>query len=135
MKPTAPRAIKKVLKLLQHGKSMRATAKQLNVSHATVRNIAINNDLNLSKFKGGRPRKILASMVDYIKLNMKRGLNKPASEELEQAGTISLLPISIATLRRRLREAGLIAKRIVKRPALKKKHIRRRLQFVHKCKE
>lgn len=124
MKPTAPHTIKNALKLLQQGKSTRATAKQLNISHTTVRNIAVSNDLNLSKFKGGRPRKILASTVHHIKLNLKRGLIKSASEGLVQASAINPVPVSIATLRRRLREAGLIAKRIIKRPALNRKHIR-----------
>ena len=44
-------------------------------------------------------------------------------------------PVSVTTVRRHLREAGLIAKKIVKRPALKQQYINGRLQFVRKYKE
>jgi len=135
MKPTAPRTIKEAIKLLQEGLSTRDVAKQLNISNATVHRIAVNNDLNISSNKAGRPRKIVPSTVEHIRINLKRGLAKSAAASLDQANEINPVPISVATLKRRLREAGLIAKRVVKRPALKSKHIRGRMQFVKKYKE
>jgi hypothetical protein len=85
--------------------------------------------------KGGRPRKIKSEVVEHLKLNLKRGVLRTAKDALITANELLLVPVSYTTIRRRLREAGLIAKKIVKRPALKKKHIKGRLQFIEKYKE
>jgi transposase len=135
MKPTPKRIIKEAIRLLHDGLSSRNIAAQLKVSYKTVQRIAATNSINVSFNKGGRPRKIEKNTVEHIKLNLKRGLIKSAAAGLTQANQINPVPISISTLKRRLREAGLIAKRQVKRPALKPRHIRGRMQFVKKYKE
>jgi len=135
MKPTPPRTIKEAMKLLKEGLSTREVAKQLDVSHTTVHRIASIDKENIPVQKAGRPRKITTETVEHIRLNLKRGLLKSASAGLTQANEINPVPISDRTLRRRLRESGLIAKRKVKRPALKRQHIHGRMQFVKKYKE
>jgi len=135
MKPTPPRTIKDSIRLLQEGLSSREVANRLDISYKTAQRIAKNNGINIATHKGGRPRKILSSTVEHIRLNLKRGLIKSASAGLEQANALNPQPISISTLKRRLREAGLIAKKVKKRPALKPRHVHGRMQFVKKYKE
>jgi hypothetical protein len=85
--------------------------------------------------KGGRPTKIPTETVEFLKMNMKRGVLKTAVEAAKKANELLPQPVSLATVRRRLRGSGLLAKRIIKRPALKREHIRGRLHFVKKYKE
>jgi hypothetical protein len=135
MKPTAPSTIKEAIRLTEEGLSSREAALHLKISHTTVRRIVSNNKENIPLIKGVRPRKILPSTVEHIKLNLKRGLLGTAVEATHQANQINPQPVSVTTIKKRLREAGLIAKRVVKRPALKKQHVHGRLQFVKKYKE
>jgi len=135
MKPTPPRTIKQAITLVSQGQSTREVASKLNLSHTTIRRIIANNMEDVPMNKGGRPRKIQASTVEHIKVNLKRGLYKTVTDAMDQANIINPVPISASTVRRRLKEAGLIAKKLVKRPALTKKHITGRLQFVKKYKE
>jgi transposase len=127
--------VKKAIKLLQEGNSVRETAIHLKISPATVGRIRSDNKENLPINKGGRPRKIPAETVEYLKLNLKRGVFKTAIDAKNSANETLPQAVSVWTVRRRLREAGLIAKKIVKRPALKKKHISNRLEFVKKYRE
>ena len=85
--------------------------------------------------RGGRPKKISTETVEFLKVKMKRGVLKTSIEATKAANELLPQPVSLSTVRRRLRDAGLIAKRIVKRPALRRKHIRGRLHFVRKYKE
>jgi hypothetical protein len=85
--------------------------------------------------KGGRPRKIHAETVEYLKLNMKRGTIRTDKEAKCKANELLDTPVSTTTIRRRLREAGLIAKSKIKRPALKPRHIKDRMMFVKNYKE
>lgn len=135
MKPTPLPIIKMAIKHMQDGFSTRETALKLNISHTTVARIVTNNKENIPTNKGGRPRRILPTTVEHIKLNLKRGILKSASEALNQANEVNPVPISVSTIKRGLKESGLTAKKVIRRPALKKKHINSRLQFVKKYKE
>ncbi|KAG0257778.1 hypothetical protein BG011_003756 [Mortierella polycephala] len=70
--------------------------------------------------KGSRPRKVPAETVEYFKVNMKRGALKTAIEACNRVNQLLPDTVSVSTIRRRLKEAGLAVKRRVKRPALKK---------------
>ena len=126
---------KQAIKLMQDGTSTRDTAQLLNISRATAGRIYASNKENMPVNKGGRPRKIPAETVEYLKLNLKRGVLKTAVQAKNKANELLQHDVSVSTVRRRLREAGLIAKKIVKRPALRKRHVQARLQFVKKYKE
>ncbi|OAQ22056.1 hypothetical protein K457DRAFT_1809979, partial [Linnemannia elongata AG-77] len=117
------------------GTSVRETARQLNISLGTTSKIYASNKENMPVNKGGRPRKIQANTVEYLKLHMMRGSLRTAKEARDKANELLPAPVSTTTIRRRLREAGLIAKRKVKRPALKPCHIKGRKIFVKKYKE
>ena len=135
MKPIPKAKVNEAIRLMEAGVSVRETARLLMISRATASRIHSANKENMQVNKGGRPRKATAEVIEHIKLNMKRGMLKTAVEAKKEANQLLTRPVSAMTIRRRLREVGLIAKRIVKRPALKKEHIHGRLQFVKKYKE
>ncbi|KAF9416189.1 hypothetical protein BGZ76_004700, partial [Entomortierella beljakovae] len=62
--------------------------------------------------KGGRPQKITDEIVEYLKVNIKRGILKTAVEAKDMANQLLPRPVTAETIRRQLRKAGLIAKRI-----------------------
>ena len=135
MKAVPSSVVKHATMLMQEGLSTRDTAQRLGISHATAGRIRSDNKENMPINKAGRPRKIPAETVEYLKLNVKSGVLKTVVEAKSKANEILPEAVSASTVRRRLRESGLIAKKIVKRPALRKKHVSARLQFVKKYKE
>ena len=135
MKPLPQAIIKEARQLMMDGVSTRKTALRLGISQASASRIYADCKENMPVNKGGRPRKISAETVEYLKVNMKRGTLKTAVEARNAANQLLPDTVSASTIRRRLKEAGLTAKRRVKRPALKRLHIKGRLQFVKKYME
>lgn len=135
MKAISQVTIKEALGQMKDGVSVRETAKRLKISKSTAARIRLQEKENIEEHKGGRPRKISAEVVEHLKVNMKRGILKTAVEAKDEANRLLERPVSVTTVRRRLREAGLLARKLIKRPALKKEHIKGRLQFVKKYKE
>ncbi|KAG0352630.1 hypothetical protein BGX24_007508, partial [Mortierella sp. AD032] len=129
MKPIQQETIKNAIWLMKDGFSMRETAKRLNISKSTVAKIRFKDKENMEKDNGGRPRKITAETTEHLKLNMKRGVLRTSIYAMKEANRLLPQPVSVTTVRRRLREAGIIAKKIMKRPALKQQHINGQLQF------
>ena len=123
MKAVPSSVVKHATMLMQEGLSTRDTAQRLGISHATAGRIYSNNKENMPVNKGGRPRKIPAETVEYLKLNVKSGVLKSVVEAISKVNEILPEDISVWTVRTRLRESGLIAKKIVKRPALQTKHV------------
>ena len=135
MKPVPLATMKLAIKLMQEGHSTREVAERLVISRSTTARIYADNRENMPDNKEGRPRKLPAETVDYLKINLKRGILKTAVAAKDRAIEILQEPVSVWTVRRRLQESGLIAKKIVKRPALRKRHVKARLEFVKKYKE
>ncbi|KAF9093945.1 hypothetical protein BGX23_002714, partial [Mortierella sp. AD031] len=111
MRSTPKPIIKEALRLMSAGISTREAARQLNISLGTASKIYSSNKKNMPVNRGGRSRKIHAETVDYLKLNMKRGCLRTAKEARDKANELLPAPVSTSTIRRRLREAGLIAER------------------------
>src|ERR1700744_4507583 len=99
-------------------RSIRNTAAhRLQISKSMASKIHSDNKENMPVKKGGRPRKIPTETIEYLKLNLKCGCLKTAKEVTDKANELLQAPASMSTIRWRLQEAGLIAKRKVKRPA------------------
>ncbi|KAF9921250.1 hypothetical protein BGZ67_000629 [Mortierella alpina] len=130
MKAVPPPTVKIAIKLMQEGVSTRDAAQRLNISKSSAARIFADNKENMPSNKGGRPRKLPAETVDYLKVSLKRGVLKTATDAKQKAIEILQKPVSVWTVRRRLQESGLIAKKIVKRPALRRRHVTARLDFV-----
>jgi len=135
MKAIPQATVKEAIGLMKYGATVRETAELLKISKSTAQRIRFQEKENIAERQRGRPRKISAEAVQSLKLNMKRGVLKSAVEAKDEANRLLERPVSTSTVRRRLKEAGLLAKKVVKRPALKKEHIKGRLQFVKKYRE
>jgi len=135
MKAIPQETAKLAIHLMQGGLSVRQTAERLKISSATAGRLFQNSKENMPINKGGRPRKISAQTVEHLKVGLKRGIFKTAVEAHKETITLVPEPVSVKTVRRRLTEAGLIAKKVIKRPALRKRHVSGRLQFVKKYRE
>jgi len=135
MKPLPQATIKEARRLMIDGLSTRETARRLGISPASACRIYSDSKENMPVNKGGRPRKISAETVEYLKVNMKRGTLRTAVEATKSANLILPDTESVSTVQRRLKEAGLTAKRHVKRPALKRIQIKGRLHFIKKYME
>jgi len=135
MKPLTRAKVNEAIGLMSEGFSTRETAGMLGISPAFAGRVYSSNKENMPVNRGGRPRKISTDTVEFLKVNMKRGVLKTAIEATKRANELLPQPVSFSTIRRRLRDARLMAKRIVKRPALRREHIRGRLHFVRKYRE
>ena len=102
----------------------------IHVSPTSAKRIRSMDKENMPINRGGRREKVSSDTVELLKVDMKRGILKTAIEATKKANELLPQPVSLSTIRRRLRGAGFIAKRIVKRPALRREHIRGRLHFV-----
>jgi len=135
MKAIPQATVKEAIGLMKDGATVRETAECLKISKSTAERIRLQEKENIGERQRGRPRKISADVVQSLKVNMKRGVLKSAVEAKDEANRLLVRPVSVTTVRRRLKEAGLLARKLVKRPALKKEHIKGRLHFVKKYRE
>jgi transposase len=118
MKPIPKAIIKDAIRLMSEGISTRKTARQLNISQSKASRIYSSNKENMPVNKGGRPRKLQAETIEYLKVSFKRGYLKAAKEARDKANDLLSASVLTSTIRRQLREAGLIAKRKIKKPVL-----------------
>src|SRR4051812_28024692 len=123
MKPVASAHVNEAIRLMSQGQSTRETAQQLGISQKTASRIYAANKENMPVNRGGRPRKLGNETVEFLKVNLKRGVFKSAVDAKKAADHILPGTVSVTTVRRRLQEAGLIARKMIKRPALKRAHI------------
>jgi transposase len=135
MKPIPKAIIKDAIRLMSEGISTRETACRLNISQSMASRIYSSNKEKMPVNKVCQPRKLQAETTEYLKVNFKRGYLKTAKEARDKANDLLPASVSTSTIRRQLREAGLIAKRKIKRPALQPHYIYGRKIFVRKYKE
>ncbi|KAF9991706.1 hypothetical protein BGZ79_004103 [Entomortierella chlamydospora] len=111
MKATPTATVDEAIQLLQQGLSTRQTAERLNISAATASRILATHKDSMPPDhkvnKGGRPRKIPPEAVDNLRNNVELGLvtsldqAKCEFDKAAQGGNVSM-----ATVKRRLKEAG-----------------------------
>ena len=77
----------------------------------------------------GRPR-VTTSQEDEYMVQKLQKMEKPNAEDLsKQLSELGIVDVQAQTLRRRLREAHLHGRALVKKPLLSPKHIKDRLEF------
>lgn len=114
------------------GKSNRTIAAELKIPRRTV-------DYNVKKYastrsfgdrvRSGRPRKTTTAEDKHIVLISKRDRRLTGPEIAAQINESRDLPLSISTVKRRLREAGLFGRVAVKKPLLRRQNKIKRLQW------
>ncbi|KAF9109516.1 hypothetical protein BGX27_007545 [Mortierella sp. AM989] len=111
MKATPSTTVHEAVQLLKDGKSTRQTAEILNISAATASRILASHKDEMPKdhkmSKGGRPRKITADTVDSLRNNVESGNIKSLDDAKDIVDKMVSGSVSMATVKRRMKEAGL----------------------------
>uniref|UniRef100_A0A914E9J0 Transposase Tc1-like domain-containing protein n=1 Tax=Acrobeloides nanus TaxID=290746 RepID=A0A914E9J0_9BILA len=83
-----------------------------------------------NRAKSGRPRKTTENQDRAMVRHNKKDPNRSATDSIAYANEVLGVQISKRTAQRRLKRAGLFARRPAKKPLFKKKHRKARLEFV-----
>lgn len=135
MRATPPAKKREALGLLQNGHSTREIATITGISQRSVSNIIQDNKENVPHNVGGRPRKLSIEAAEYAKLMIKCGRAKTAVDATKKLNRVLPAPVSARTVRRGLRDVGMGAEKVKRRPALKKIHTKERKLFAMKYRE
>lgn len=123
-----------IITLLKEGKSQREVASQLKVSRCCVRRTIERHAQTGSledKPRSGRPRATTKHEDRLIVTTSKRSRRKTAPEINETRKK----PLSLTTVKRRLRHAGLFGRVAVRKPLLRPQNKQKRLEWAKKHKD
>jgi transposase len=133
---TLPASTKaQVTYLLRSRKSSRQISKLLDVGKSTVSRIHQKQEQSLPKPSAGRPKMLSRQDRHKIVMAIKTGRCKTAVEVQKEFKTSFDINLTSQTIRGVLKDAGLVAKKKVKKPKLTKKHIKQCLDFAKKYKD
>ena len=129
MREVSERVVNNVKSLLENGLSTRKIAANCGISYSTVSRLAKKHELSLKSSANGRPslldERMKARIVRYIvrdKLETAVRVKKALFEDFS-------LDVSVQTVRRALREHGLVAIEKPRKPLLTKRHQKLRLEW------
>lgn len=129
MKPLTPSQLSHILYLLDSGASAHEISTSTSIHHSTISRIRSKHRPNLAISSGGRPRLLTSSDTRYA-------VRLITSQKADNASQVKRLlanslphSISTKTIRRTLSRAGMKAVVKVKRPLLKAKHRKDRLDW------
>lgn len=128
MQELPPSLERSILLMLADGKSSRKIASELFVSHTHVNRVRKLSPVPLPKCRAGRP----GTFSDRDRRRFVRLLTSRQFDNASQLRKACSLSVSTQTVRNALKTAGLKAVVKVKRPLLKAKHRKARLNFAHK---
>ncbi|KAF9945849.1 hypothetical protein BGZ65_010296, partial [Modicella reniformis] len=120
------------LRLTREGQSTRQVAKTVDLCLNSVRRIHLWNKENVPMNSGGRPRKLDESMVNPLKLNLKRGFFKSAVQATKEADKLRTVPVSVYTFNRQHLETFMRHRLPRRNPLLKTEYKEDRMKFVNK---
>ena len=129
MRPTTRSLVKQTLQLLKEGKSIRQVASHVGISKTTVHDISKSLPSDRPMRRAGRPKKVDRRNALYIRLLFHRGRISSASEATRGYNETHANRVCENTIRQALRDIGMNAKRMVKKPRLTKAQKKARLDF------
>lgn len=118
-----------IVSLLEKGWSSRAVARHIGVSPASVQRIRKSRLPNLKLLVGGRPTKFSVSVKRACVRAVTTGGHETAAAAARVVRQEFGCEISVDTVRRVLKSAGLQARTKQKKPLLRRKNITARLEF------
>jgi transposase len=121
-----------IISLLDTGLSSRPIALQLGVSHTTVDRVRAKFRPEMQKNQGGRPAKLTVTDKRRLVRMVTSGEADTAVQLTQEFKNTKNIELSVQTVRRTLKEAGLKAITKKKKPRLLPRHIRQRLDFALK---
>lgn len=122
----------KIVTLAQVGYGIREIGRELGCSHSTVRKwVQKHKDTGSvdCKVRTNRPKKTTATTDRWIVRTSLKNRSLTAEDIREELARTANLQVGVHTVRRRLREAGLNARRPAKKPLLTKKMTQARLNW------
>jgi transposase len=135
MRPLSTAKRNHIVELLRSGTSGKDIHNQTGASLGAISKIRSEYCPEVSKSSGGRPRKLTPADVLYARRIMRMRKAENAVQVAKALKNVTNQSISPETVRRNLREIGMKAVVKRKRPFLKPRHRRERLQWAERCKE
>ena len=132
MKPISDQKQQQIKKLCQDGLSVRQVASRTGVSFSTVAAYRSLNSPQEEKSKGGRPQKLTQYQKRLLARKVTSGAIGTAAEAHRELNSAEGCNVSYQTVRNSLKEQGLKAAKMAKKPLLQKRHIKERLNFAKK---
>ena len=132
IKPISASTRSPIVSLLLSGHSTRAVAAQTGVSQSTVSNIARKEFVNRQYCSAGRPRLVTSRLERRIVRMVETGEVNTAVEVKQQLETTAESHVSTQTVRRILKRNGMRSRVKPKKPLLRPRHRRQRLEFAQK---
>ena len=129
MKPLSSEKTLSILSLLDSGSSVRQIATLTGASIGAISALRSEHRPNLPKSLGGRPSKLSSIDIRHAQRLISSGKAENAVQIARTLNDISNHPISVQTVRRSLKSAGLKALTKKKMPFLSKRHRRERMDF------
>ncbi|CAK9806963.1 Transposable element Tc1 transposase [Anthophora quadrimaculata] len=121
--------------LHRRGESERCIAKELKISknavHRTIERVHSTGRIK-SKFRSGRPRITSKKQDEFIAIISKRDRKLTAPEIRSEVNQSRDNPISLTTVKRRLRDANLFGRVAIRKPLLRPINKKKRLQWARR---
>jgi transposase len=132
MRKLSSSEVDRITQKLISGQSHREIKASTGASLGSISKIRSSNCPGLPRSFGGRPSTLSPANVQYATSLLNRGKAKYATTVARRLSDITNKPIHPQTVRRCLKEAGLKARKKVKKPYLSKKNKQDRLDFAIK---
>lgn len=130
MRPLSLDQRSKILRMLSNGDSCRDVAKECGCSVGSVASLRATITTPLPTSRGGRPSKLSAQDRRRITCLV----TSTKADNAVQVQRIAGLPVSVQTIRNALKAEGMYAGGKKKKPLLKKRHLKARMDFCHRYK-
>lgn len=121
-----------IVVLYNEGKSERAIASQLKVSKTCVHHTIVRykeTGSHQGRPRSGRPRATTSSEDNFIVVTSKRNRRLTAPEIRAEVNKTRSDPVSLTTVKRRLRDAKLFGRVVVRKPLLRPQNKKKRMQW------
>ena len=118
-----------IISMLSNGQSIREVSKKIGISKSAVQEIRTKYVPDIPKPPPGRPRKLSVQDKRHCVRSVTSGRVPTATAATKKLKSEHKTNVNANTVRRALKEAGLKAKKKVKKPDLSAKNIKERLQF------
>jgi len=136
MRPYPTAVKKKAYGLLFRGHSHQKIAQRLKVARTTITSWAqelLDEDLKgVERPKRGRPKRLSPQDLQNLKHLLLRGKVSTAVGAAREVNKGNETPISVSTVRRALKQVGGKSCKVIRKPMLRKRHKKARLQFAKK---
>ena len=132
MRPLSHDIQQNVLSLLGQGFTTRQVAEQCGISHSTVQRLRKKCLTDAELSRGGRPEKLSPQDKRACVCAVTSGRLDTATAAAKQLREETGVEVSDLTVRRALREAGLMAQEKEAKPKLSAKNIKARLDFARR---